>query len=607
MSYVPADGDAILFEFSGYYTPAAGDQIHLSNVIPEPELRQLSPDFAVPWGEMERLNRLLGTGWNERRFVTRTFSTSHRTLAVIERASRSGWRQKEALDETLRSGWKDLTGRRERETSSPWLSIVPKDRRYRVPWSDSKKRPDRRIIVGYGHPPPMERAYNLLHGNHPVNDIIIRSPYINRIPWKDVLHRTMWGPKFYAEVCWRHYRPPAGDKVKHNLHLSITHVGDKDHIDFFFDQYTYDRRCVWREPSGWRDAYFYIPPGLIPEGPYSTVYTMINTAYLTRLPDRAPIDVSSITVSTDWDSVYWSVKAYVGSDAHLAMLESTEDGPILIETAINGHTWNFQVDKWGTGRAFGSISRNIDGRSVSAQLGAPAAELRTRTETEQRSAQQLMAAELENTGWAVIMAGDDWLVPGNTFSYADQTPMQIIKTIADTAGAMVYTDMTAKTITVKPRYAVPPWNWPSTPASIIIPSSMAEKIDGEWDERPFYNAVFVSGEANGISAKVSRGGTAGDLIAPMVTDKLLTATEPVRARGISILAASGKWSKYRVDLPVFPPPAVPGVILPGTILQFVDGLTSWKGIVTAVSVRAGRGKNGLKVRQALDVERYHGN
>jgi hypothetical protein len=438
--------------------------------------------------------------------------------------------------------------------------------------------------------------------DHSAFDIVWGNP-----PPKDLLHRTVWGKKYYQEICWRAYEPQAGNSVDLNIHIPITLVDDKDNIHFRFDKFTYDRRCNWREPSGWRDAYFYIPSGIIPTGHFSRVYIMINTASMTRLPERTPIDVSSITMSTDWDSVYWSVKAAVGSDAHLAMLESTVDGPILIETAINGHLWNTQVDSWGTGQTFGRKSRSISGRSVSAQLGAPMADLRTRTETESRTASQLMNVELENTDWTAVIAGDDWLVPANTFSYADQTPMQIIKTIADAAGAMVYTDQVTKTITVKPRYPVAPWQCAATTAGIIIPSSMVERLDGEWDERPFYNAAFVSGEGGGISAKILREGSAGDIVAPMVTDKLITATEVARARGISILGASGKWSKHRMELPVFQSPDVPGVILPGTLLQFVDGLISWKGITTSVSVTAAWGSNGLKVRQTIDVERYHGN
>jgi len=338
---------------------------------------------------------------------------------------------------------------------------------------------------------------------------------------------------------------------------------------------------------------------------------MLNSAFFTRLPERTAIDANPITIGTDWDSLYWTVKAGIGRDAHLAMLESTPDGPIIVEAAINGHTWNCQIDSWSTNNAFGSKSRTISGRSLSAQLGAPMAEVRTRTETNARTALQIMNDELEYTGWTAVFDGlDDWLVPGNVLSYSDMTPMAVIKMIADAAGAMVQTDMAAQTIRIKKRHPSAPWLWPVTTPSVIIPDSMATKIDGEWDERPFYNAVFLSGEAGGISARVYREGSAGDLVAPQITDKLITATEAARARGVAVLGMSGKWSKQRIELPVFTPPAVPGVIKPGTLIEFtsVSPVSSWRGVVSAVSVTANFDREkGLKVRQTIDVERYRGN
>jgi hypothetical protein len=604
MSYEPANGDAILLAFSGSYSPPAGDEIHFSNVIPEPVLRTLSNGITIPWGEFDRVNRLLGTGWNQRRFITRSFSSSHQTLAVIERTVSTRWQQKDARDKGLRSGWESLSKRRERITRSKWFSTGTKDHVSRIPWGDSRKGSDRRIAIGYGHPPPMERRYAFLHGDQVINDIVSRYPFKVRLPWKDIAHRTMWGPKFYAEICWRHYQPPAGGPLNFNIHLPITHICDKENIRFFFDQYTYDRRCVWREPSGWRDNYFYIPPGKVPAGRVARVYVMHHSAYLTRLPERTAIDVSSMTLSTDWDSVYWSLKANVGSDPHLAMLEPAPDGPIAVEAAMNGHIWKMQVDRTGSGRAFAGNSRTIEGRSISAQLGAPAAEIRTYTETMERSAAQLMTQELENTGWTLDIDIDDWLVPANTFSYQDQTPIGAIKTIADSVGGMVQSHMQDQVLLIQKKYAVPPWQWGTATPDLEIPYSMIDKLDTEWDERTFFNAAFVSG---GISAKVYREGSAADKTAPMVQDQLLTAVEAVRQRGIAILAASGKWSKHRMELPVFADPVVPGVILPGTLVRFVDGVLSWIGVVTAVSVTANRARSGLKIRQTIDVERYRGN
>ncbi len=565
------------------------------------------PDFDVAWGEFSALDNQAKSGWKDRRQLTTSIGMGWIKRLMVEAKTSASWIDKGAKDNSRRAAWNDCTKKINRSTISRWRDKTAADHLRKIPWSLLNA-----IDVDHGSksisPPAKEVFISILHNAKRVLDLgAFDIPWGNPPP-KDELHRTVWGKEYYQEICWRRYEPQPGNSLDFNIHVPITLVDDGDNIRFRFDQFTYDRRCSHREPSGWRDAYFYIKPGLIPTGPWASVYAMLNTAYLTRLPERTPIDITGMIIGTDWDSLYWTLKATIGSDASLALLEPTEEGPVLVEAAINGHLWKFQVDRWAKGEAFGSRSRSIDGRSISAQLGAPMAEIRTYTEVNERTALQLMAYELENTGWSVAFQGlDDWLVPANVHCYQDQTPMQVIKAIADTCRAIVQTDMVNQTITIKPRYKVAPWQLGSAVPDLIIPASMTARIDGEWDERPFFNACFVSGEAGGISATVTREGSAGDLLAPMITNRLITATEAARSLGIATLGASGKWSKHRIELPVFAAPAVPGIIQLGSIIEYNLGASSWKGFVTAVSVTSPKGRDGLKVRQTIDVERYHGN
>lgn len=592
---------AVAYQRQGSFDTAAALQLNR----PPP-----TPDFVVPWGQLPAVDNRRGSGWRDRHAVNASIGMAWIKRLAVEAQASAAWREKGALDHGRRALWGDCTDKQARSTRSPWRSKKAADQSREFGWS-----PLQVVQLSRGNrifsPPAKDLAKALAFDRAIIIDV---TDFV--VPWgnpppKDHWHRTAWGRKYYEEICWRRYRPPSGDGIAFNIHTPITLVDDGINIRFRFDQYSYDRRCSWREPSGWRDAYFYRPPVIIPTGSRSRVYIMLNTAFLTRLPERTAIDAKSITVATDWDSLYWTIKAGIGKDSHLALLESTPDGPMIVEAAINSHVWKFQVDRWNTSTAFGSKTRSIDGRSVSAQLGAPMAEVRTRTETSVRTALQLAADELEYTGWTVVLDGlDDWTVPANVFSYRDLTPMAAIKMIADAAGAMVQTDMAAQTIRIKPRFKVAPWDWATATPDVILPDSMATKVDGEWDERPAYNAVHLSGEAGGISARVYREGSAGDLVAPQVTDRLITATEVARARGIAILGASGKWSKHRIELPVFTPPATPGVLAPGTLIQFEESLASasWRGVVTAVSVAASWDKDrGLKVRQTVDIERYRGN
>lgn len=567
-----------------------------------------NPDFEVLWGQLPAVDNRRGSGWSDRHAVNASVGMAWIKRLVVNAQASSSWREKGALDHGRRALWGDCTDKQARTTYSRWRSKKATDQSREFGWS-----PLQVVQLSRGNrifSPPALDLYKALAFERAividVTDFVV--PWGNPPP-NDHLHRTVWGRKYYQEICWRRYEPPAGDNIVLNIHTPITLVDDGINIRFRFDQFTYDRRCSWREPSGWRDAYFYRPPSLIPTGARSRFYIMLNSAFLTRLPERTAIDAKSITVATDWDSLYWTIKAGIGRDAHLALLESTPDGPMIVEASINSHVWKLQVDRWNTSTAFGGKTRSIDGRSVSAQLGSPMAELRTRTETNVRTALQIMNDELEYTGWTAVLDGlDDWTIPAGVLSYRDLSPMAVIKMLADTAGAMVQTDKATQTIRIKPRFSVAPWDWSTATPAVIIPDSMATKVDGEWDERPFYNAAFLSGEAGGISARVYREGSAGDLVAPFITDKLLTDPVVARARGIAVLGASGKWSKHRLELPVFVPPAVPGVLTPGTIICFDEVTTSWVGVVSAVLVNAAwENKQGLKVRQTVDIERYRGN
>lgn len=608
MAYTPPLGSAIVLELVDGYTPPAGGAIVLGlgiNFTP-PVVGAAAPGFAVPWGEYPRKDSGPSPGWADRRPVNVSIG-----MAWIKRLSKNGcslrspWQDKNSNDQSKRLPWEQLSLQLDGRTSSPWKNKPANDHRKTAAWQASRIVQVNKFNPSFS-PPPKERFVVLAYKDFPARDRGAFSVPWGNPPPKDRWHRTLWGKKYYLEICFRKYRPPVGGAVILNFNNRISQVGDGDHIDFYFDKLTYDLRCSQREQSGWRDAYFYRKPDVL-SAPWATVYTMLNTTSLTRLPERTPVDITSMTISTDWDSLYWTFSATVGSDAALALLEPTEDGPIIVEAAINGHLWKLQAESWTTGHTFGRKSRSISGRSLSAQLGAPMAEIRTYTETNQRTAAQLIAYELEDTGWSAVMNIDDWLVPANVHSYQDQTPMAVIKMIADTCRAMVQTSMAAETLAIKPRYRVKPWLLAAATPDIIIPASMAGKVDGGWDERPFFNSVFVAGEAGGISATVTREGSAGDLSAPMITSKLITAVEPATALGIAVLGGSGKWSKHRIELPVFTPPAVPGIILPGSIIEYNLGTSSWRGFVSAVSATSQRTKEGLKVRQTIDVERYHGN
>ena len=127
-----------------------------------------------------------------------------------------------------------------------------------------------------------------------------------------------------------------------------------------------------------------------------------------------------------------------------------------------------------------------------------------------------------------------------------------------------------------------------------------------WRRGPDYNGIFVSGTNQGVLAKVMRTGTSGNSLAPMITNDLITAVEVARESGRNKLAGFGNWQDGTFILPLMADPGLPGLLLPGTLLQANENNKAYKCQVVANTITANR-QEGLKIRQNIDVRRYRGN
>jgi hypothetical protein len=117
-----------------------------------------------------------------------------------------------------------------------------------------------------------------------------------------------------------------------------------------------------------------------------------------------------------------------------------------------------------------------------------------------------------------------------------------------------------------------------------LPAAVTAREAIEWIEKPAYNRVYVSGVSQGVLGRVTRTGSAGDVIAQLVTDPLITASDAARQRGIAVLGDTGRQAMVTLRLPVLPET---GVITPGKFVRYTEGLDERVGIVRSVNVDAG--------------------
>lgn len=336
--------------------------------------------------------------------------------------------------------------------------------------------------------------------------------------------------------------------------------------------------------------------------PVRRVYMIVNTTSLRRVDGNVAIPTISMSLGIDVDSWTWSFSAQVPGYA-LANLEPESDGiPVELEASVNGQNYRLLCESITRDRTFNSNALRIQGRGISAVLDAPQSPILNLFNEEARTAQQLMAdALLDNgvpIGWDIEFGLTDWLVPEGAWSHQGSR-IEAINQIAKAAGGYVQPDPVLQKLFIQARYPIAPWDWlaDATP-DFELPSAVTTRESIAWVEKPRYNRVYVSGAATGgILGQVTREGTAGDLLAAMVTDSLITHADAARQRGLAILADTGRQANVDLRLPVL---AETGVITPGKFVSYVDGSTVRLGIVRSTSVEVAH----ANVWQNIGVETH---
>jgi hypothetical protein len=338
--------------------------------------------------------------------------------------------------------------------------------------------------------------------------------------------------------------------------------------------------------------------------PIRRVYVMIPTLAMVLLPDRTPVPVLSADITGDRDGWAWSLSASVPASALPLVDPAGAEDPIEVEVAVNGWVWTFLVEGCDDNRRFNSRTATLRAKSRSAVLAQPYAPVRTRTETEDRTAAQLAEQELTDTGWTLEWTAVDWLVPGGTFSYADLAPMDAIARLASAIGAMVQSDPEDKTVRVQPGYADSPWAWDAATPYAIVPANVLTAGDSSWRGGPNADGVYVYSENAGYGALVKLTGTAGANALPQIVDALTIDADSARERGRIELARAGRIKEVTRTIPLFPSPADPGLVPIGSLLQITDSEDEvWRGLVTGVRITASRSGQAASVRQILSLER----
>ena len=496
-----------------------------------------------------------------------------RQLASVPTSKTAAWSSGRPAGAVAAGGWQ--TGLMLRNSArAPWQSGRPTPAAAAAPWQIAViiRRPGDRIRWGAGDPTPISVAVRAASA-------VTVLPVAVRLPW-DAAERLPPGRTVIIipphPPVWRCYTPPSGDQA-HLLFDERRQAG----ADILF-------ACGRGRPGGSITV------------PILRTYIVINNVTLVRLPDNTALQAYSLSLKWDIDS--WSVgwSASLPAAALDAVMPTGIGEPVELLATINETPVRLLAESIARDRRFGDARLNVGGRGRVAWLAAPYAPTVARAASSAMTSQQIAADALTDNGvpigWGLNWQIPDWLVPAGVWSHQGSR-IDAVRRIAEAAGGYVLGHRTDQTLHVRPRYPLLPWEWSAATPDLIIPAAVASTEAIAWSESPSYNRVFVAGQEQGRTGQITRAGTAGDILAPMVTDPLITHADAARARGASILAAGGRQATVTLRLPVLPET---GILDLGQLIEYQDGSTARRGLVRAVAVDVGR----PTVWQTVEIETH---
>ena len=330
------------------------------------------------------------------------------------------------------------------------------------------------------------------------------------------------------------------------------------------------------------------------------VYYMLHSFYLRRVSDNTPIQISRINGNISQSDYTWGFDFNViGTDSFNKLVEYS---PMELELMVNGWKWRMLVTDIRKSHKFGSNTYSATGVGLSGYLSDLYSDKRNRTETSEMTVQQLAISETNGTLFTLDWQAGNWLVPGNTYSYQDRTPIEAISDIVSSAGAFILPDRELLKLTVKPKFPVAPWLFNTLVPDLSMSPEPIISRDRSFRKMPDWNSVWISGTTpSGIMASVTRTGSAGDRQpnAP-ITHQIITNPDGARAKGIRFLGDNLDRYEHRLVLPLTND--VP-LIQEGILIQ-VNDTTPWRGLVTGTGISVSLSDRAVTVRQTIEIEEY---
>ncbi|MCL5769540.1 hypothetical protein [Acinetobacter sp. ANC5681] len=327
---------------------------------------------------------------------------------------------------------------------------------------------------------------------------------------------------------------------------------------------------------------------------------IVNDLKVTRLDNGQEIQVNNGDYRCDRSSWCWSYNLTIPF-YEKSKLDPVGGQPVVLKIMVNGNEHRMLLENISRSKQFAKDVYKLSGRSPTALLDAPYSPTRSFTQENERTSVQLVQAELDRVNSNIVLNWElidalGWVLPANSLSYSNLTPIAAIKLIADAAGGFVYSEPDSNTLTIKPKYKKTFWDSIAiNEYDRVIPESVVTDLSTDYTMYPDYNGVFLTNDRNGNTGQVKRVGTAGDVLQELVNSPLLTSTSAMHSKGREALAKAGMVEMHSLLMPIT---QEIGQCLPSELTAF-NG--DWWGITDGVSGSF----SYEKVTQTASIERVN--
>ncbi|WP_434929888.1 hypothetical protein ACRWQM_10150 [Shewanella sp. HL-SH5] len=410
----------------------------------------------------------------------------------------------------------------------------------------------------------------------------------NEVKWS--VHSARW-------ICSTDYRPPKVGVIKIRFKENYVNTASPALIRFTPSP----EYCYFDDGGGLIDSNPVLP-NLDFKTPIEPqlrrYYLMQPTITCIRVSDNVPIVISNISISRSRGQWASSVSIDFSSRIDASRAENQ-----LLKVGINGYEFYVLLEQTSVSKVFGNATYRGTGRSRSAELTTPYVLPISYTNSTSRSFAGLLSDMLQFTGWTIELNGIvDFNVPAGAFSVGNKSPIDAVQEAVTQLGCMLLSNDEAKALTVVPRWPTVPWLMDAATPDLTLHDAVITSYSESKEIGTECNVVWLRGEQQGISAKVKRAGTAGNIATDDISAQLIVDNQAARTAGTNALADTGNKLNINMSLPILAdlPPATPGMLI-----GIREGVNVFKGTCDSVTISASVSDTGdIDVEQTITVVRH---